>query len=78
MAKAGRALRQVLETYDIPQNQLAVAMNVTRSSIHRWIYELSDPAGDAVLDIRKGLQIINPAAAAEFTRLYWGEDELGD
>ncbi|MBE9009988.1 helix-turn-helix transcriptional regulator [Pseudanabaenaceae cyanobacterium LEGE 13415] len=76
MAKAGRALKQVLETYGIPQNQLAVAMNVTRSSIHRWVYEISDPAGDAVLDIRKGLRSINPEAAAEFARLYWEEDEL--
>jgi transcriptional regulator with XRE-family HTH domain len=73
MAKAGRALKQVLETYGITQNKLAVTMGITRSSIHRWIYEISDPVGDAIIDIRDGLQKISPEAAEEFKRLFWGE-----
>jgi plasmid maintenance system antidote protein VapI len=75
MAKAGRALKQVLETYGIPQNHLAIAMGITRSSIHRWIYEISDPVGDAILDIRNGLEQINPEAAEEFTRLFLEKSE---
>ena len=70
MGKAGKALKQVLETYGISQNRLAVVMEVGRSNVHRWVSEVADPVGDAILAIRKGLQKINPAAAEEFTRLY--------
>jgi plasmid maintenance system antidote protein VapI len=76
MGKAGKALKQVLETYGISQNRLAVAMEVGRSNVHRWVYEAADPVGDAILEIRKGLQKINPAAAEEFIRLYL--DESGE
>lgn len=70
MSKAGRVLKQVLETYGISQNQLATAMGIGRSSINRWVNENRDPASEAVLEIRKGLGKINPDAAAEFIRLY--------
>jgi transcriptional regulator with XRE-family HTH domain len=75
MRKAGNALRQVLEAYGISQNKLAVAMGIGRSTIHHWINKSRDPGGDAILEIRKGLQKINPAAAAEFIRLYLDESE---
>lgn len=71
MGKAGIVLKRVLGTYGISQNKLAVAMGIGRSSINRWVNENRDPAGDAILEIRRGLQKINPAAAEEFTRLYW-------
>ena len=77
MGKAGKALKQVLETYGISQNRLAVEMEVVRSNVHRWVYEVADPVGDAILEIRKGLQKINPAAAEEFIRLYL-DDSLAD
>lgn len=70
MGKAGKALKQVLETYGISQNRLAVVMGVGRSNVHRWVYEVADPVGDAILEIRRGLQKIDPAAAEEFTQLY--------
>ena len=70
MSKAGKALKQVLETYGISQNQLAAIMGIGRSSINRWVNENRDPASEAVLEIRKGLQHINPAAAGDFIRLY--------
>ncbi|MFB8788181.1 MAG: helix-turn-helix transcriptional regulator [Potamolinea sp.] len=73
MGKAGKALKQVLETYGISQNKLAVVMDVGRSNVHRWVYEVADPVGDAILAIRKGLQKIAPAAAEEFIRLYLDE-----
>jgi hypothetical protein len=36
---------------------------------------VADPVGDAILEIRKGLQKINPAAAEEFIRLYLDESD---
>jgi transcriptional regulator with XRE-family HTH domain len=70
MRKAGKALKQVLEAYGISQNKLAVAMGTGRSSINRWVNENRDPSGDAILEIRRGLQKIDPVAAEEFIRLY--------
>ena len=72
MAKAGQALKQVLETYGISQNRLAVTMEVRRSNVNRWVNEETDPAADAVLEIRDGLEKLNPDAAEEFIRLYLG------
>ncbi|MFB2981382.1 helix-turn-helix domain-containing protein [Microseira sp. BLCC-F43] len=72
MARAGKALRQVLETYGISQNQLAVAMGIGRSSINRWVNESRDPAAEAVLEIIEGLEKINQAAAGDFLALYLG------
>jgi hypothetical protein len=45
-------------------------MGIGRSSINRWVNENRDPASEAVLEIRKGLQHINPDAAGDFIRLY--------
>ena len=72
MGKAGQALKQVLETYGISQNRLAVTMGIRRSNINRWVNEATDPAADAVLEIRDGLEQINSDAAEEFIRLYLG------
>ncbi len=70
MGKAGQALKQVLETYDISQNRLAVMMGTRRGNVHRWVNEMADPSADAVLEIRDGLEKLNPEAAEEFIRLY--------
>lgn len=72
MGHAGKALRQVLETYGISQNRLAVTMGIRRSNVNRWVNEETDPAAEAVIEIRNGLQTINPVAAEEFIRLYLG------
>jgi transcriptional regulator with XRE-family HTH domain len=77
MPKAGNALRQVLEAYGISQNKLAVTMGIGRSTIHHWVNKSRDPGGDAIIEIRKGLQKLNPAAAEEFIRLYL-DDSLED
>ncbi len=50
-------------------------MGIGRSSINRWVNENRDPGGDAILEIRKGLQKIDQAAAAEFIRLYLDESD---
>ena len=76
MGKAGQALKQVLETYGISQNRLAVTMEVRRSNVNRWVNEETDPAADAVLEIRDGLEKLNPDAAEEFIRLYLGRSTL--
>lgn len=73
MGKAGKALRRVLETYEISQNKLAVAMGIGRSTIHHWVNETRDPAAEAVLEIRKGLKAIDPTAAQQFIGLYLDE-----
>ncbi|MBD1805099.1 helix-turn-helix transcriptional regulator [Microcoleus sp. FACHB-SPT15] len=73
MGRAGKALKQVLETYGITQNQLAVAMGIRRSNVSRWVSEIRDPVAETMLEIREGLQQINPEAAKEFIRLYLGE-----
>jgi transcriptional regulator with XRE-family HTH domain len=75
MGKAGKALRQVLEAYEISQNKLAVTMGIGRSTMHYWFSGERDPAAEAVLEIRKGLRKINPAAAEEFIRLYLDESD---
>ena len=72
MGQAGKALRQVLETYDISQNQVAVKMGIGRSNVYRWVNEVRDPGAEMVLQLRDALQEINPEAAAEFVRLYLG------
>ena len=37
------------------------------------VNEVADPPGDTVVKIRKALQEIEPAAAEEFVKLFWGD-----
>jgi transcriptional regulator with XRE-family HTH domain len=73
MGRAGSALRQVLETYGISQNKLAVTMGTDRANVNRWVKELRDPAGDVIFKIKEALTQINQDAAAEFIDLYLGD-----
>ena len=78
MGKAGKALRQVLKTYGISQNQLAIAMGINPTNVSRWVSESRDPSAEAAVEIRQGLQQLDPAAAEEFVMLYMyesGKDE---
>jgi transcriptional regulator with XRE-family HTH domain len=70
MGRAGKALKQVLENYQISQNQLAVVMGIRRSNVSRWVSEIRDPVAETLLEIRNALSTINPDAAEEFVRLY--------
>lgn len=72
MGKAGKALRQTLETYGISQNQLAVVLGVDRSAIFKWFHEQRDPTAETVVEIAEALKSINPDASAEFIQLYVG------
>ena len=75
MGKVGKALRQVLETYSINQNRLAVEMGIDRANISRWVNEQRDPSGDAIFEIKEALKKIDSDAAKEFVRLYLGDLE---
>lgn len=71
MGKLGSALRQVLESYGINQNQLATAMGIDRSNISRWVSGERDPLAEVVPDIRTALEKLDPSAAEEFVKLYF-------
>jgi transcriptional regulator with XRE-family HTH domain len=73
MGKVGKALRQVLESYSISQNKLAVTLGVKPSVVFRWFHEQTDPSGETIADIAEALQGIEPTAAEEFVRLYLGK-----
>ena len=73
MGKAGRALKQVLATYKISQNRLAVKMSIERTVVYRWTHERTDPTGETITEITKALMEINPDAAKQFVKLYLGD-----
>ena len=75
MGKAGKALKQILEAYGIPQNRLAVTMKIDRSNISRWVSEERDPTGDAIADIKDALEKLDPSAAEEFVKMYLSDAE---
>lgn len=73
MGRAGHALRQVLETYNISQNKLATSLGVRRSVVFRWFHEQRDPTAETVADIVKALKTLDPQAAEAFVQLYLGD-----
>jgi transcriptional regulator with XRE-family HTH domain len=77
MGKAGQALKQILEKYDISQNSLAVALDVERGSVYRWVHEVRDPNAETVVEIVRAIRGINPAAAEEFVETYLGDVASG-
>ncbi|MBW4687973.1 MAG: hypothetical protein KME40_23455 [Komarekiella atlantica HA4396-MV6] len=72
MGKAGQALRQVLESYNISQSQLATGLGVERPIVFRWYHEKIDPTADTVAEIVKALNKINQSAANDFIQVYLG------
>lgn len=73
MGKAGKALREVLETYEISQNRLAVVMGIARSTVSHWFNETRDPSAEAITEIVKALRKLDETAAKEFVELYLKE-----
>ncbi|MBN4003507.1 HNH endonuclease domain-containing protein [Nostoc sp. LPT] len=73
MGKAGQALRQVLESYNISQSQLAIGLGVERPIVFRWYHEKIDPTAETVADIVKALNKINKSAANDFIQVYLGD-----
>lgn len=72
MRRAGKALKQVLETYGISQNRLAVTMGVGRSTVNHWVSEARDPLADSIPEIVEALEKLNQSAARDFLVLYLG------
>jgi transcriptional regulator with XRE-family HTH domain len=71
--KAGRVLRDALNTYGISQNKLAIAMGVRSSVVYRWFNERIDPNGDTLVKMAVALKLLNIDAAREFVQRYLGE-----
>jgi plasmid maintenance system antidote protein VapI len=59
MGKAGQVLRQVLEEYEVSQYSLAMALNIERNSVYRWVNEKSDPSGETILELSGHLKNSN-------------------
>ncbi len=73
MGRASQALKQVLDTYGISQNQLAVTMGVERGSVFRWYHDKRDPTAETVVEIVEALKDLNFQAAEDFVRQYLGD-----
>lgn len=70
MGRAGKALKAVLEKYEISQGKLAAVMEVGSSNVYRWANEIRDPSSETVVSIVKALYKIDAGAADEFKLLY--------
>jgi transcriptional regulator with XRE-family HTH domain len=73
MGKAGKALKQTLESYKISQNKLAVTMGVPRSTVHKWVHEERDPTAETVTEIVRALKKLDAEAAETFVQRYLGD-----
>ena len=73
MGQAGKALREVLTTYGISQNKLAMTMGLKRSAVFKWVHEERDPTAETVVGIVKALRSMNPEAAEAFIKMYLGD-----
>lgn len=74
MGKAGQALKQILEEYDISQYGLSVAMDIERNNVYRWVNEKRDPTAETVIEIIRALKKLQPEAAKAFAELYLGDE----
>lgn len=73
MGRAGKALKQILEEYEISQNKLAVALGVRPTVVFRWFHEQTDPSGETIAEIVLALKQINPDAAEALIQRYLGD-----
>ncbi len=71
--RAGQALQQTLEIYNISQNSLAIKLGVNRPSVFRWCHGETDPTAETVVKIVQALAEIEPSASASFINFYLGE-----
>lgn len=73
MGRAGRALKQVLQTHDISQNQLAVILGIDRATVYKWFHEKREPSSETIVDITRALKELRLEAAEDFVQLYLGD-----
>jgi len=53
---------------------LAVAIDVERNHVYRWVNEKRDPTAETVVEIVRALKTLNPEAAKAFADLYLGNE----
>ena len=70
MGRAGKALKRVLQDYQITQNHLAVTMSIDRSNISRWVNESRDPSAESVAELKDALALIHLQAGDDFVRYF--------
>jgi transcriptional regulator with XRE-family HTH domain len=70
MGRSSAALRQVLRSYGISQNKLAVTMGIERTTVYKWFHEERDPSGETIERIVRALIVINPEAARAFIQAF--------
>lgn len=70
MGRAGKALKRVLQDYQITQNHLAVSMSIDRSNISRWVNESRDPSAESVAELKDALTLIKPQAGDDFVSYF--------
>lgn len=73
MGRAGRALRSVLQTHDISQNQLAVLLGIDRATVYKWFHEKREPTSETIVEITRALKQVKLEAAENFVQLYLGD-----
>ncbi|MFB2817791.1 helix-turn-helix domain-containing protein [Umezakia ovalisporum] len=73
MGKAGKALKQVLDYYNITQSKLARGLGVEVSIVFCWYYEKIDPTAENVAEIVTVLNNISKSAANDFIQGYLGD-----
>lgn len=73
MGRTGKALKQVLQTHNISQNQLAVILEIDRATVYKWFHEKREPSSETVVEITRALKKINFAAAENFVQRYLGD-----
>ena len=52
------------------KDKVAVIMKIDPSNVNRWVHESRDPSAEAVFELKKALQSIDPAAAEDFVMKY--------
>ena len=77
MGKAGRVLKQVLDTYEISQYSLAATLGIERTNVYRWVHEIRDPTSETLVEIVRALRSIRPEAAEVFVQKYLGDIAQG-
>ena len=70
MGRAGKALKRVLQDYQITQNHLAVSMSIDRSNLSRWVHESRDPSAESVAELKDALALIHLQAGDDFVRYF--------
>jgi len=53
---------------------LAVAIDVERNHVYRWVNEKRDPTAETVVEIVRALKTLNPEAAKAFADLHLGDE----